>query len=110
MQKLMFEENWHWTDTGVFIKHTVTPITVIRHGILPGCSAPSITAIDSDGRVFLGSMSDYFETEQAAHDAVKESLKANLLGLEQEIKDTTLKANAIRLYLTSVFGEAEAAP
>lgn len=110
MQKVMYETNWHNTGEGVFIKHTVTPITVLRHGVLPGCSAPSITATDSRGNTFHGSIDNYFETEQAAHAAVKQDLIATLLALEQELKEAQCKANAIKAYLTDVFGEAEVAP
>ena len=74
--KTMYEINWHYKDNEQtqFSHCTVTPITIIREGILPGCTAVSITAKDTNGRTFQGSPRDYFETEAAAWAAVKQDL------------------------------------
>lgn len=55
--KTMYEINWHYKDNEQtqFSHCTVTPITIVREGVLPGCSAVSITAKGSDGRTFQGS-------------------------------------------------------
>lgn len=76
MTKTMYEINWHYKDSdqNQFSHCTVMPITVIRESVLPGCTAVSITAKDSEGRTFLGSPEDYFETEAAAWVAVKQDL------------------------------------
>lgn len=44
--KTMYEINWYYKDNEQtkFSHCTVTPIEVLREGILPGCSAVSITA------------------------------------------------------------------
>lgn len=77
MSKIMYAVNWHCreNDDNVFSHCTVTPITVLREGILPGCSAESITAKDSEGRVFHGTLNDYFVTEDAAWENISDVLK-----------------------------------
>lgn len=74
--KTLYEINWHYKDNGQtkFSHCTVTPITLVREGILPGCSAVSITAKGSDGRTFHGSPRDYFETEAQAWAQAKQDL------------------------------------
>ena len=75
--KTLYEVNWFYHD-GTFERCTVTPIKVIREGVLPGCSGVTITAIDVDGRQFQGSPENYFETEAAAWADVREELEAAL--------------------------------
>ena len=74
--KTMYEINWHYKDTEQtqFSHCSVTPITVVREGILPGCSGVSITAKDIKGRTFQGSPRDYYETEAAAWSDVRKEL------------------------------------
>ena len=74
--KTMYEINWHYKDNEQtkFSHCTVTPIEVLREGILPGCSAVSITARGGDGRQFQGSPRDYFESESAAWAQAKQDL------------------------------------
>lgn len=52
----MYEINYHYSNSDKFYRHSVTPITVIRHDIKPDCSSPSITAFDKTGRLFEGSI------------------------------------------------------
>ena len=85
MNKTMHEINWHSIDD-VFSHCTVTPITVIREGILPGCSAVSITAIDSTGYKFQGSPEDYYLTEKEAWEEVKLTLIENLSSMTRRIE------------------------
>ena len=74
--KTLYEINWHYKDSEQtqFSHCTVTPIEVLREGILPGCSAVSITAKDSTGRTFQGAPRDYFDTEAAAWANVRQGL------------------------------------
>ncbi len=74
--KTLYEINWHYADKEQtkFSHCTVTPIEVLREGILPGCSAVSITAKGSDGRTFQGMPRDYFESEAAAWEYVRRGL------------------------------------
>jgi len=52
-------------------------IIIARYGILPGCSSPSISAKDSNGRTFHGSAANYFPTEaDAVEDALAQLHKA----------------------------------
>ena len=96
--KTLYEINWHYKDDEqtVFSHCTVTPITVLREGILPGCSAVSITAKDSTGRTFQGSPRDYFETEAAAWVQAKQDLLGTIENNDKEVE--ALKAETQRLF------------
>ena len=89
--KTMYEINWHYKDSEQtqFSHCTVTPITIVREGILPGCSAPSITAKGSDGRTFIGSARDYLESEAAAWAEVKQDLLSTVQENDKRIKELT---------------------
>ena len=97
--KTMYEINWHYKDREQtqFSHCTVTPIEVLREGILPGCSGVSITAKDSAGRTFQGSPRDYFETEAAAWAQVKQDLLDTIESNDKEV--AKLKAETHRLFL-----------
>ena len=84
--KTLYEINWHYTDKEQtkFSHCTVTPIEVLREGILPGCSSVSITAKDSEGRTFQGSPRDYFESEAAAWARAKQDLLATIQSNDEE--------------------------
>lgn len=104
MKKTMFEVNWHYEDAGEdglgsFSHCTVTPIQVIREGVLPGCTRPSITAVDIDGRQFQGSPGNYHNTESAAWREVSETLENMVSGYEASIAVLTAKAKKAREYL-----------
>ena len=96
--KTMYEINWHYTDNEQtkFSHCTVTPIEVLREGILPGCSAVSITAKDSKGRTFQGSPRDYFETESQAWAQAKQDLLDTIENIDREVE--WLKAETHRLF------------
>lgn len=96
--KTLYEINWHYTDKEQtkFTHCTVTPIEVLREGILPGCSAVSITAKDREGRTFQGSPRDYFESEAAAWAQVKQALIDTIETNDEEVKQ--LKVEAHRLF------------
>ena len=85
MNEVRYEINWH-SSGDVFSRCTVTPITVIREGVLPGCSGVSITAISSDGHKFQGSPENYFNTEAEAWRSVKKDLVEGIRGREAQIK------------------------
>ena len=85
--KTMYEINWHYKDSEQtkFSHCTVTPITIIREGILPGCTAVSITAKDTNSRTFQGSPRDYFKTEAAAWAAVKQDLFDTIKNCDKKV-------------------------
>ena len=101
MNKVMYEVNWHWNDE-VFSHCTVTPITILRHGVLPGCSVPTITAKDKQGRVFSGSLSNYYETEEEAWESVKRSLVESIVGHEEQLAEAQARLSAQREYLAEI--------
>ena len=86
--KTLYEINWYYTDNEQtkFSHCTVTPITIVREGILPGCSAVSITAKDSDGRTFQGSPRNYFESEAAAWAKAKQDLIDTIQEIDEEVE------------------------
>lgn len=96
--KTLYEINWHYLDKEQekFSHCTVTPITVLREGIPPGCTAVSITAKDSQGRTFLGSPRDYYESEAEAWAAAKQDLLGTVENNEAGIKK--LKEETDRLF------------
>lgn len=98
MTKTMYEINWHYKDSdqNQFSHCTVTPIKVLREGILPGCSGVSITAKGSDGRTFQSSPRDYFESEAAAWAQVKQDLLDAIQNNDEEVKQ--LKDETHRLF------------
>ena len=98
MTKTLYEINWHYKDSdqNQFSHCTVTPITVIRESVLPGCTAVSITAKDSEGRTFQGSPEGYFETEAAAWAAAKQDLLDTIESHDKTVME--LKEEIHRLF------------
>lgn len=101
MNETMYEVTWVTNDEN-FSHATVDKITIIRDGVLPGCSAPSITGIDRNGRKFLGSREYYFETPQAAWDSVIDDLKQTIEKNERLIDALTLETAKVRAYLNTL--------
>lgn len=101
MNKTMYEVNWHSVND-VFSHCTVTPITVLREGVLPGCTAVSVTATDSQGNEFLGSPNDYYATEGDAWAAVKVELEEGVLAHEEQVAELQKQLNALRDYLAKL--------
>ena len=102
--KTLWEINWHFKDSKQmeFSHCTVTPITVLREGILPGCSAPSITATSSDGHTFQGVARDYFETEVAAWAQVKQALLDTIESNEKAIEDLKAEIDTVFKFLITL--------
>lgn len=102
--KTLYEINWHYTDKEQtkFSHCTVTPIEVLREGILPGCSAVSITAKGSDGRTFQSSPRDYFESEAAAWAQVKQDLLDTIQSNEKAIQDLKAEIDAVFKFLITL--------
>ena len=96
--KHLYEINWYYTENEQtkFSHCTVTPITVVREGILPGCSAVSITAKGSDGRTFQGSPRDYFVSEATAWAQAKQDLIDTIQHNDEEVE--RLKDETHRLF------------
>ena len=96
--KTLYEINWHYIDKEQtkFSHCAVTPIEVLREGILPGCSGVSITAKGSDGRTFQGSPRDYFESEAAAWAQVKQDLIDTIQNNDEAVEQ--LKDETHRLF------------
>lgn len=82
--KTLYEVEWINTPDRLEIK--VWHIKVVREGILPGCSAISITAIDKNGQKFQGNPGNYFKTEQEALETTKEDLVQSLINLGEDEK------------------------
>ena len=101
MNKIMYEADWH-AENNVFSHCTVTPITVIREGVLPGCTGVSITAKDSRGHTFLGTPDNYHVTEAAAWAAVKVELEESIEAHEKQLAETQKQLNAQRNYLAKL--------
>lgn len=102
--KTMYEINWHYRDKeqNVFSHCTVTPITVLRESILPGCMAVSITAKDSQGRTFQGSQRDYYASEAEAWAAAKQDLLDTVENNDAEIKKLKDETDRIFKFLITI--------
>lgn len=87
MRKTMYEVAWISNEHGATTHIRVEPITVIREGILPGCSAVSISAIDSRGYEFNGDPQDYYETEAEAWKEAKADLNVTIEAYEQRVAE-----------------------
>lgn len=87
MQKTMYEVVWISNEHDVTTHIRVEPITVIREGILPGCSAVTISAIDSRGDKFNGDPQDYFKTEAEAWETARADLNSTIELFEQRIAE-----------------------
>ena len=100
MNETMYEVTW--VHTGPTTHATVTPITVVRYDVLPGCSTPSITAIDHSGRKFHGSRENYFETKEAAWDSVMQDLRTTIGNYLERAEDLQHRAQAAEAYLNTL--------
>ena len=102
--KTMWEINYHWNDDA-FSHYSVTPIKILRQGILAtfsGCSKESITAISSDGRHFQGSADNYYNTESDAWEKVKIDLEKAIVDKEAQIKKITVEIDSWKKLLTEL--------
>ena len=104
--KTLYEVNWHY-DNDTLTRISVSPIKVLREGILPGCSAVSITAVGSDGRQFQGCPRDYFETEDAAWAQTRKELQETLASAEQDVDEAQRRIEGLRSVLNAVQGEMQ---
>lgn len=105
--KTMYEVNWHYTND-TLTKITVTPITVLREGVLPGCKGMSITARDHTGRTFQGSPENYFDTEAKAWESARRDLQGTIDALEAEVTKATIEIDANFKVLCAISGKGEA--
>lgn len=105
LNETMYEVNWHYTGDK-FSHCSVTPITVLWKGTLPGCTSVSIIAKSSDGLKFKGSLEDYNDTEAAAWLKVKTSLSENISAIEMTITKLTHGALIMREYLATLPSDA----
>ena len=96
MNKTMYELNYHSDAEGEFTRYSVTPITVVRQDILPGCSMESITAIDHTGRRFLGSIENYYASEEAAWDAARRDLQGSIEVSERRIAELVVSVDKLK--------------
>jgi hypothetical protein len=102
MKKIMYEVNWHYDTEGSFSHCSVTPITVTRESILPGCQAVSISAIGADGHSFNGSPKDYFNSQEAAWCYVREELRKSLENLKIKKEKLELDIQRIEKSLSNI--------
>lgn len=96
-----YEVNWHECN-GKFSHCTVTSITVVREGVLPGCTRVSISAIDCNGRKFQGSPIDYYATEAEAWEHVKNGLRGTVQLNNAVIARLTSETDALQKYIISL--------
>ncbi len=99
--KTMWEINYHWNDDA-FSHYSVTPIKIVRQGILAGCSKESITAINSYGREFQGLADNYYNTESDAWEKIKIDLKRAIVCKEEQIKKITVEIDSWKKLLTEL--------
>jgi hypothetical protein len=101
MNKTMYEVNWH-RDGETFVRCSVTPITVTRLGILEGCSAPTIDAIDINGRRFAGNPDEYFETEEMAWANIRQELLEGIAGCREEMETIAKDIRGMEAFLAEM--------
>jgi len=84
------------------IKFKINSVDVIREGILPGCSLPTISVRYPDGYVANSSRDYYCETEMDAyHEAV-----LDLMGAVEEATDRKLHAEEdLERFTKALYGE-----
>lgn len=99
--KTLYEVHWN-SINDEFTHCSVTPITVIREGVLPGCSGVSITAKDASGQVFQGSPRDYFHSEEEAWKAVVEDLENSRSSLTKTAAKIAQELEHLDRYLGSL--------
>lgn len=104
--KILYEINWHYNND-LLVGISVTPIKVLREGILPGCSAVSITAVDKDGHQFQGNPQDYFETEEAAWKQATIELQESIVAGEEVIAETQKQIESFRNVLLTMQKELQ---
>lgn len=99
--KTLYEANWHYNND-TLVRISVSPIKVLREGILPGCSAVSITAVDSNGHQFQGCPQNYFETEEAAWAQIKVELQETIASEEREVCEAQRRIKGLRSVLLAI--------
>ena len=99
--KTLYEMNWHYNND-LLVCISVTPIKVLRDGILPGCSAVSITAVDKDGRQFQGCPQNYFETEEAAWKQATIELQETIASEERDVCEAQRRIEGLRNVLLAI--------
>ena len=99
--KTVFEVNTHYKND-LFSHCTVTPVTVIREGILPGCSAESFTGIDQNGERFTGILQDFYTSEQDAWLKVRQDTIGGIIESEKRVQKEEKIAANLKAYLTKL--------
>lgn len=93
--KIMYEVNWYSIDD-VFTHCSISKIRVTRQ------EGSNISAIDSEGRTFLGDEENYFNTEEEAVENIKISLTDTLYDLNKTIEEAQANMNNINKYLETL--------
>ena len=99
--KTVFEVNTHY-ENDMFSHCTVTPVIVLREGILPGCSAESFTGKDHNGRLFTGSLEGYHASEQDAWLRVRQDTIDGIVASEKRLREEERIAANLRAYLAKL--------
>ena len=99
--KTVFEVNTHYKN-GMFSHCTVTPVVVLREGILPGCSAESFTGIDQNGERFTGSLQDFFASEQDAWIKVRQDTIDGIRASEKRTRKEEKIVAHLKAYLAKL--------
>ena len=101
--EILYEINYHYSNTSPESFHcTVTPIIVLREGILPGCTKSSITARDATGRKFYGNRENYYATEKEAWGRVHLELTQSISNLQAQKEEIEKSLTAQSVYLYSL--------
>ena len=99
--KTLYEVHWHYNDD-TLVRISVSPIKVLREGILPGCSAVSITAVDKDGHQFQGCPQNYFETEETAWKQATIELQETIASKERDVCEAQRRIEGLRNVLLAI--------
>lgn len=97
----LYDAKFFENDDGSFCCR-VDPIRVIRRGILPGCSAESITAIGVDGRQFLSSPENYFTTEAKAWASIRKDILEGIKDSKETLEEIRLNISQLEKTLSQI--------
>lgn len=96
--KTVFEVNTHY----MFSHCTVTPVEVIREGVLPGCSAETFTGKGHNGELFTGSLQDFYASEQDAWLKVRQNTIDGIIAAEKRAQKEERTVANLKAYLAKL--------
>jgi Mor family transcriptional regulator len=109
--KCVYAIKWDFNGEDNFVDVDIQPITVVREGILPGCTGVSITAIGPNGKKFLGNPANYYVTKAEAWAEIKKQLIKAVDERREEIKNLQTDINTMTAFLDRLrFYDSEGNP